>query len=71
MQSDGGYNEKINVLGLGYIGLPTALMLSAMGLDVTGSDFNENLIVTLNDGKTTFEENGLCDVNEPSVKSVW
>jgi UDP-N-acetyl-D-mannosaminuronic acid dehydrogenase len=46
-------------------------MLSAKGLDVTGSDFNENLIVTLNDGKTTFEENGLCDANESSVKSGW
>ncbi len=49
----------INVIGLGYIGLPTALMFASHGLSVVGTDYNEELITTLNSGKTTFEEDGL------------
>lgn len=49
----------INVVGLGYIGLPTALMFAAHGVEVTGTDYNENLVQTLNQGKTTFKEEGL------------
>ena len=49
----------INVIGLGYIGLPTALMLAAHGVDVIGTDYNAELVATLNAGKTTFKEKGL------------
>jgi UDP-N-acetyl-D-mannosaminuronic acid dehydrogenase len=49
----------INVIGLGYIGLPTALMMASHGLEVIGTDYNEELVATLNSGKTTFKENGL------------
>lgn len=49
----------INVIGLGYIGLPTALMLASHGVDVIGTDYNENLVKTLQSGKTTFKEDGL------------
>ena len=35
-------NPKINVIGLGYIGLPTALMLAAHGVEVVGTDYNKN-----------------------------
>ena len=49
----------INVIGLGYIGLPTALMLASHGIDVVGTDYNPTLIATLNSGKTTFKEDGL------------
>lgn len=52
----------INVIGLGYIGLPTALMLSINGVDVIGTDINDELISTLNAGKVTFKEKGLADV---------
>lgn len=31
----------INVIGLGYIGLPTALMMSAHGVEVIGTDYNK------------------------------
>lgn len=50
---------KINVIGLGYIGLPTALMLSSRGFRVVGTDHNEALIEILRSGRTTFEESGL------------
>lgn len=52
----------INVIGLGYIGLPTALMMASHGVDVIGTDYNEELVETLNAGKTTFKENGLDDL---------
>ena len=50
----------INVIGLGYIGLPTALMLAARGAEVTGTDVNDQLVERLRSGKTTFEEEGLA-----------
>ena len=31
----------INVVGLGYIGLPTALMFAAHGVEVVGTDYNK------------------------------
>ena len=49
----------VNVIGLGYIGLPTALMLAAHGVKVVGTDYNKELVMTLNQGKTTFKEKGL------------
>ena len=45
----------VNVIGLGYIGLPTALMFASHGVEVVGTDYNEELVATLNAGKTTFE----------------
>lgn len=52
----------VNVIGLGYIGLPTALMLAAHGAEVVGTDYNVNLVETLNAGKTTFKEDGLDEL---------
>lgn len=49
----------VNVIGLGYIGLPTALMLASHGIEVIGTDYNEKLIDTLKKGRTTFQEKGL------------
>lgn len=49
----------INVIGLGYIGLPTALMFAKHGVEVVGTDYNEDLINSLNKGELTFEEKGL------------
>ena len=49
----------INVIGLGYIGLPTALMLASHGVEVVGTDYNKELVETLNAGHTTFKEDGL------------
>lgn len=49
----------VNVIGLGYIGLPTALMLAAHGVEVVGTDYNEELVRTLCRGDVTFKEKGL------------
>ena len=52
----------VNVIGLGYIGLPTALMLASHGVDVVGTDYNKELVAQLNAGKTTFKEKGLDEL---------
>lgn len=57
----------INVIGLGYIGLPTALMLAAHGVEVVGTDYNNELVKTLRAGKTTFEEKGLNELFEKAI----
>lgn len=49
----------VNVIGLGYIGLPTALMLAAHGVKVMGTDYNKELVNILKSGRLTFEEKGL------------
>lgn len=58
----------VNVIGLGYIGLPTALMLASHGVKVTGTDYNDELVATLNAGRTTFEEDGLDELFADAVK---
>ncbi|MDI6452386.1 nucleotide sugar dehydrogenase [Peloplasma aerotolerans] len=52
----------INVIGLGYIGLPTALILSKNGLKVVGTDISSEVVQKLNSGIITFEENGLQEL---------
>ncbi|MFI3226596.1 MAG: nucleotide sugar dehydrogenase [Clostridia bacterium] len=52
----------VSVIGLGYIGLPTALMFAKSGVEVMGTDYNVELVQTLNDGKLTFEEDGLDEL---------
>lgn len=54
--------SKINVIGLGYIGLPTALMFAKRGVKVVGTDYNKELVKTLSEGRLTFEEEGLDDL---------
>ena len=58
----------INVIGLGYIGLPTALMLASHDVEVVGTDYNAELVATLNSGNTTFKEEGLEELFEEAIK---
>ena len=61
----------INVIGLGYIGLPTALMMASHGVEVIGTDYNKELVATLNAGKTTFKEDGLDELfNDALAKGI-
>lgn len=57
----------INVIGLGYIGLPTALMMASHGVEVVGTDYNKELVDTLNAGHTTFKEDGLDELFNQAV----
>ncbi len=51
--------QKVCVLGLGYIGLPTACTLATHGLNVLGVDVNPEIIETLQHGDLHIHEPGL------------
>ncbi|WP_148477283.1 nucleotide sugar dehydrogenase [Parabacteroides johnsonii] len=59
----------VNVIGLGYIGLPTALMMASHGIEVIGTDYNKELVATLNAGKTTFKEDGLDELFQNALNA--
>jgi UDP-N-acetyl-D-mannosaminuronic acid dehydrogenase len=44
------YPSKVCVVGLGYIGLPTAALLASRGIQVHGVDVQENVVNTINEG---------------------
>lgn len=61
--------EKICVLGLGYIGLPTASVLAAQGFQVLGVDVREPVVDTVNAGNIHIEEPGLHTVVRAAINS--
>jgi len=44
-------NKKVCVVGLGYIGLPTAALLASNGYEVVGMDVSAHAVETINQGK--------------------
>lgn len=50
---------KITVVGLGYIGLPTAILFAKYGNKVTGVDLSPIMTDNLNAGRIHIEEPGL------------
>ncbi len=50
---------KLTVIGLGYIGLPTAITFANYGVDVLGVDVNLSVVKSLNNGEIHIEEPGL------------
>lgn len=59
--------EKVNVVGLGYIGLPTALMMAASGVNVVGTDFKADVVETLKKGAIPFQEKGIEELYQKAV----
>lgn len=49
-------DQQVTVLGLGYIGLPTAALIARSGSKVTGVDVNRHVVDTINNGKVHIEE---------------
>lgn len=60
--------KKINVIGLGYIGLPTAAIFAKNGVKVIGIDINPKIVALINKGKIHIEEPGLGDLIKVVVK---
>lgn len=58
---------KITVMGLGYIGLPTAITLAEAGFEVCGFDVNQKTIETLQGGHIHIVEPGLQEAFEKAV----
>jgi UDP-N-acetyl-D-mannosaminuronic acid dehydrogenase len=50
---------KVTVIGLGYIGLPTAILLAKSGINVLGVDINEEYLFKINKNKFTSKEKNL------------
>ncbi len=60
--------KKITVMGLGYIGLPTAITLAGAGYDVYGFDVTQSVIDCLNSGKIHIVEPGLQEAFQQAVE---
>ncbi|WP_046174543.1 nucleotide sugar dehydrogenase [Domibacillus indicus] len=61
--------QKICIIGLGYIGLPTAAVFARAGYEVVGVDVNEQVVELLNKGEIIIEETGLPEVVKEAVES--
>jgi UDP-N-acetyl-D-mannosaminuronic acid dehydrogenase len=61
--------KRICVLGLGYIGLPTAAMFAKNGADVLGVDINQDIISILNCGNIHIQEHGLRELVQQAITS--
>jgi UDP-N-acetyl-D-mannosaminuronic acid dehydrogenase len=59
----------ICVLGLGYVGLPTASLLASAGFRVLGVDINRSTVEALNSGQTHLQEAGLATLVSAACKS--
>ncbi|QIL86088.1 UDP-N-acetyl-D-mannosamine dehydrogenase [Vibrio sp. HDW18] len=59
--------SKVSVIGLGYIGLPTAAVLASRGLDVVGVDVNAHAVETINKGEIHIVEPDLDIVVRSAV----
>ena len=61
--------RSLCVLGLGYIGLPTAGMFATHGMKVIGVDTNPEIVKGLNNGKVHLFESGLRDLVQNALKT--
>ncbi|MFC6439602.1 UDP-N-acetyl-D-mannosamine dehydrogenase [Bowmanella sp. JS7-9] len=59
--------EKVSVVGLGYIGLPTAAVIASRGIEVIGIDVSEKAVNTINQGKVHIVEPDLDMVVQAAV----
>ena len=59
----------VSVIGLGYIGLPTAAVLASNGLTVIGVDVNQNAVDLINQGKIYTVEPELDILVQTAVQS--
>ncbi|QDG51698.1 nucleotide sugar dehydrogenase [Persicimonas caeni] len=69
MENPSSSKADICVVGLGYIGLPTASMFAAQGFDVLGVDVSAHVVEIVNEGKIHIEEPGLRTLVSAAVKS--
>lgn len=61
--------KKICVMGLGYIGLPTASLLGTKGYQVHGVDVSQNVVDTINDGRIHIVEPDLDIMVKSAVQA--
>lgn len=61
--------DRICMVGLGYIGLPTAVVFALRGVNVVGLDINEQAVAKINRGETHIVEPGLEDALRRTVQA--
>ncbi|HUS98616.1 MAG TPA: UDP-N-acetyl-D-mannosamine dehydrogenase [Hyphomicrobiaceae bacterium] len=61
--------QKVCVLGLGYVGLPTASLLGSLGYEVCGVDIDEAVVTRVGAGELHFSEPGLEALVKAAVRS--
>jgi UDP-N-acetyl-D-mannosaminuronic acid dehydrogenase len=62
---------KVSVIGLGYIGLPTAAILASRQVQVTGVDLNQHVVDTINQGRIHIVEPELDILVQKTVQSGY
>ncbi len=62
-------NPEVVIIGLGYIGLPTAALIAGTGMQVLGVDVNKKVVDTINAGKIHIIEPELESIVEKAVKN--
>ncbi len=60
--------NKVSVVGLGYIGLPTAAFIASKGIQVIGVDVTKHVVDTINQGKIHIVEPGLEEMVKDDVE---
>lgn len=60
--------KKICMIGIGYVGLPTAAMFASKGHKVIGYDLNKRAVDALNKGEIIIEEPGLLELVKECVQ---
>src|SRR5690606_17327076 len=63
--------KKVCVIGLGYIGLPTATVLANNGFEVHGVDINEKAVELINNGQVHIYEPDLEIMVKKAVESGY
>ncbi len=61
-------NPEVVMIGLGYIGLPTAALIARGGTNVHGVDINQHVVDTVNQGKIHIVEPSLDEAVAAAVK---
>tara|TARA_B100001029_G_C15057389_1_gene455495 strand:+ start:1686 stop:2894 length:1209 start_codon:yes stop_codon:yes gene_type:complete len=61
-------DKRISIIGLGYIGLPTAALLASRGYKVKGIDINQDVVEAINNGLVLIKEPGLDALVKSTIK---
>jgi UDP-N-acetyl-D-mannosaminuronic acid dehydrogenase len=61
----------VSIIGLGYVGLPTAAVLASKKVNVVGVDINQNIVDIINQGKTHIVEPELDVLVHKAVKDNY